>query len=172
MRRAALLGRFAYGALFLVALPVGLVTWARATVGVVTVPAVFAPAAGWSLVLIGGLLAAAGAYELTLRGRGLPMNPFPPQLLVRTGIYRWLKNPMYIGFVLVCAGVAMATGSAAGLWLVTPTVALGAAALVYGFERHDLARRFGTVTLVRPMLSLPHCNGDVPSVADRVAVFL
>jgi protein-S-isoprenylcysteine O-methyltransferase Ste14 len=164
--------KVAYGALFLIALPAGLVAWGQGTAGVITVPAVHAPAAGWSLAVIGGLLVAAGAYQLTVHGRGLPMNPFPPSLLVRTGIYRWLRNPMYIGFVLVCTGVAIATGSAAGLWLVTPTVALGAAALVYGFERHDLVRRFGPAVLVPPLLSLPRGNGNAPSAAERVAVFL
>ena len=164
--------KLAYGALFLVGLPVGLVTWARATGGVITVPAVHAPVAGWSLAGMGGLLLAMGAYDLIVRGRGLPMNPFPPSVFVRTGIYRWLRNPMYIGFVLACAGVAIATGSAAGLWLVTPTVALGAAALLYGYERHDLVRRFGPAVLDPPVLSLPRGNGNAPSVAERVAVFL
>ena len=169
---AALLGRVAYGALFLVALPAGLVTWAGATADLVRVPVIHAPAAGWSLAVVGMLLATAGAYELIVRGRGLPMNPYPPPRLVRTGIYRWLRNPMYIGFVLACGGIALAVGSAAGLWLVTPTVALGAAALVYGFERHDLLRRLGPVALAPPILSLPRADGAAPSAADRVAVLL
>ncbi len=164
--------KVAYGALFLVALPAGLGMWAQATADVITVPAVRASVAGWSLAVIGVLLVSVGAYALIARGRGLPMNPFPPPLLVRTGIYRWLRNPMYIGFVLGCAGVAIATGSAAGLWLVTPTVALGAAALAYGHERHDLVRRFGPSVLVPPLLSLPRGNGNAPSAAERVAVFL
>lgn len=170
--RAALLGRLAYGALFLIALPAGLMTWAWATADVITLPPVRAAAAGWSLALIGGLLMTAGAYELIVHGRGLPMNPFPPPRLVRSGIYRWLRNPMYIGFVLACGGVAVASGSAAGLWLVTPTVALGAAALVYGYERHDLARRFGPDALAPPMLSLPRAHGGAPAATERVAVFL
>jgi len=164
--------RLAYGALFLAALPAGLLVWARATADVITLPAVRAPLAGWSLVLVGVVLGAAGAFELILRGRGLPMNPFPPPLLVRTGIYRWLRNPMYVGFVLMCLGVAVGAGSASGLWLVTPAVALGAAALVYGYERHDLARRFGANALLPPILSLPRPTGGAPSVAERIAVFL
>ncbi len=164
--------KLAYGALFLVGLPAGLVVWARATADAIRLPVVRAPVVGWSLAVVGLLLGSMGAYELIVRGRGLPMNPFPPPLFVRTGIYRWLSNPMYLGFVSLCAGVALATGSAAGLWLVTPTVALGAAALVYGYERHDLTRRFGPAALVPPILSLPRATGDAPSAAERVAVYL
>ncbi len=164
--------KWAYGLLFVVGLPAGLVVWARATAAVITLPAVRAPVVGWSLALAGLLLGSAGGYELIARGRGLPMNPFPPARLVRTGIYRWLRNPMYLGFVLICAGVAMAWGSAPGLWLVTPTVALGAAALVYGYERHDLARRFGANAFVPTLLSLPRATDGPPAIGERVAVFL
>jgi hypothetical protein len=50
---------------------------------------------------------------------------------------------MYSGFVLVCAGVSIVSGSAGGLWLVTPSVALASAALVLGYELPDLRQRFG-----------------------------
>lgn len=79
---------------------------------------------------------------------------------------------MYLGFVAICAGVALAAGSASGLWLVTPTVALAAAALVFGYERHDLARRFGAAASTPPLLSLPRATAAAPPAAERVAVFV
>ena len=100
------------------------------------------------------------------------MNAFPPPRLVRAGIYRWIRNPMYIGFGLACVGTSIASGSASGLWLVTPVACLAAAALVHGFERHDLRRRFGPDALTPPLLSLPRGNGAPPTMAQRVAVFL
>jgi protein-S-isoprenylcysteine O-methyltransferase Ste14 len=166
------LGRVAYAALFIVALPVGLVAWARSTASVIALPPVHASIAGFGLVGLGVLLLAAGARDLVVRGGGLPMNPFPPPRLVRSGIYRWIRNPMYIGFALACVGVSLATGQSAGLWLVTPAVCISAAALVYGFERHDLVRRFGPDALALPLLSLSRGNGDPPTVAHRIAVFL
>ena len=81
------------------------------------------------------------------RGGGLPMNAFPPPRFVSGGIYALVPHPIYGGFVLACAGVAVYTGSASGLWLVTPTVALGCAALVLGYELPDLRRRFGPAGL-------------------------
>jgi len=170
--RGAVLWRFAYGALFVIGLPAGLIAWAKATAGVVALTPVRAPAAGLGLAAIGLLLFAMGAYVLIVRGRGPPMNPFPPPLLVRTGIYRWIRNPMYIGFALATGGISMATGSASGLWLVTPATCLAAAALVYGFERHDLVRRFGPEALAPPLLSLPRGAGDRPTAVHRAAVFV
>jgi len=77
---------------------------------------------------------------------------------------------MYIGFGLACAGVSILTGSASGLWLVTPVASLAAAALVYGFERPDLARRFGSDALRPPLLSLPRGGDAPPTHSMRAAV--
>ena len=95
----------------------------------------------------------------------------PPPHLVRTRIYRWVRDPIYIGFVLACAGVSIAAGSPAGLWIVTPVTALACAALVYGYERHDLRRRFGKDALQPPVLSIPP-DDDNAIPQHRAAVFL
>ena len=84
----------------------------------------------------------AGAWGLWVHGGGLPMNAFPPSRLVERGVYRYLSQPIYIGFVMVCAGTSIVAGSRAGLWVVTPLVAAGCAARVWGYERHDLRKRF------------------------------
>jgi len=164
--------RIAYGALFVLVLPVALVLWARASAPMVPLVAVRSQTLGVVLAGFGLLLIAAGARDLIVRGGGLPMNAFPPPRFVRTGIYRWIRNPMYIGFGLVCAGASIAFGSASGLWLVTPVTCLAAAALVHGYERHDLRRRFGPDALTPPLLSLPRGDGEPPSMAQRIAVFL
>jgi protein-S-isoprenylcysteine O-methyltransferase Ste14 len=172
VRAGGLAGRLLYGVLFLALVPVGLVAWARATEPVVRVPPVHSLPVGAGLVAVGMLLLVAGGRALIVSGGGLPMNPFPPRRLVRSGVYRWISNPMYIGFGLACAGVSIATGSAAGLWLVTPTACLGAAALVYGFERHDLRHRFGAEAIAPPRLSLPRGDGERPAPVHRAAFFL
>jgi protein-S-isoprenylcysteine O-methyltransferase Ste14 len=164
--------RVAYGAMFVLVLPVGLGLWAGASAPMVPLHAVHSPAGGFALAAIGFVLLAAGARDLIRRGGGLPMNAFPPPRLVRSGIYRWLRNPMYIGFGLACAGMSIALGSASGLWLVTPVACLAAAALVQGFEVHDLGRRFGPAALAPPLLSLPRGDGEPPTPVARMAVFV
>ena len=139
-----------YGALFVVLLPLGLVLWARVTEATVPLPVVQSVATGFALTLAGGLLIACGWYALIVHGHGLPMNAFPPTRLVHTGVYRWLQNPIYIGFGLISAGSSIAAGSASGLWLVTPTVILAAVALVFGFERIDLSAASGRRRSNRP----------------------
>ena len=162
--------RASYGAIFVAGVPTLLVWWAHATEGVVPLRAIHSAPAGVALGLASLALVAAGARALMLHGRGLPMNAFPPPRFVREGVYRWIRNPMYIGFGLACAGIAIATGSASGLWLVTPIAALAATALVFGFERPDLLRRFGPDALRPPLLSLPRGTDDAPAIVQRAAV--
>ena len=164
--------RLGYGLLFWVAVPLGLAAWARAAGRNLPLHPVHSPAAGAAAAALGLMLVVAGTWELIARGGGLPMNPFPPPRLVRSGIYSWIRSPIYIGFGLVCAGVSVGLGSASGLWLVTPVAWLAAAALVHGFERHDLVRRFGPDALRAPRLSLPRGGEEPPTVAGRVAVYL
>ncbi len=164
--------RVLYGGFFALLLPVGLVLWARETSPIIPLHPIHSPLVGGVLIGVGLLLLAAGVFELMVHGDGLPMNPFPPKRLVRRGIFRWIRNPIYIGFGLGVAGVAIGAGSPAGLWLVTPAVWLGAAGLVFGFERHDLRARFGDAALDPPLLSLPRGDGAAPAATQRAAVLL
>jgi protein-S-isoprenylcysteine O-methyltransferase Ste14 len=166
------IARGLYGALFVAGLPFLLVRWARATEDVVPLTVVHQPGAGLAVAAAGIALVTAGVYALIVHGRGLPMNAFPPPRFAREGVFGWIRHPIYTGFTLACAGVAVATGSASGLWLVTPVVALAAAALVFGFERPDLVRRFGGDATARLGLSLPRADDERPEPWHRVAVFL
>jgi protein-S-isoprenylcysteine O-methyltransferase Ste14 len=55
--------------------------------------------------------------ERLFRRDGVGVCPFSPvPRLVRSGPYRLTRNPMYLGFVLLSAGVALVTGVPANLW--------------------------------------------------------
>lgn len=166
------IGRLLYGGLFVVVVPLSLAAWALALEPVVPLPTPHAPRAGVLVAVAGLALLALGIVDLIRRGRGLPMNAFPPTVFVRSGIYRWLRNPIYVGFGLLMAGVSLATGSAAGLWVVTPVTALAMLALVWGYERHDLLARFGPACLAAPLLSLPAAVTRSPTVSERAAVYV
>jgi protein-S-isoprenylcysteine O-methyltransferase Ste14 len=167
---ASVLPRILYGALFVILLPAGLVLWARALDPLIGLTAVQSTWAGVALVAGGATLMLAGMTGLMAHGNGLPMNAFPPARYVRTGVFRWIRNPIYIGFGLTVPGVAIIAGSAAGLWIVAPTAALGAAALWFGYERHALLARFGASALERPMLSFPPATEEPARPSDRAAV--
>jgi len=80
-----------------------------------------------------------GAY-----GRGTPAPIDPPRKLVMRGPYRWVRNPMYLGVLLVVIGEAVF------FWripLALYVVCLASAfqLLVVGIEEPSLRRRFGAI---------------------------
>ena len=74
------------------------------------------------------------------------MSPYPPARLVSRGVYRVVADPMYVGAVLLCGGLSVIAASPAGVWIVTPVLALSAAAFVLGYERDATRARFGAVS--------------------------
>ncbi len=169
--RTRVIARILYGGLFVLVLPLLLVVWAAAVSSVVRVPSYREPIAGVALLAAGLALGAAGMWSLWRVGGGLPMNAFPPPRPVNVGVYGWISHPIYLGFVLACAGVSFLVGSASGLWLVTPLAAAGSAALVVGYERLDLRRRFGDA-LLRPRIVLPPDAPGAPTAWQRLGVYV
>lgn len=76
--------------------------------------------AGTALALTGAGCALAGARPF---GAGAQLSGIDPGTLHATGIYRYSRNPQYLGLVMTSAGVALARRSAAagllalGVWL-------------------------------------------------------
>jgi protein-S-isoprenylcysteine O-methyltransferase Ste14 len=71
------------------------------------------------LRVLGAMIAVAGlatalAGVLAFRQQRTTVDPRYPErasALVADGIYRWTRNPMYVGFVCVAIGAAIALGS-------------------------------------------------------------
>lgn len=162
--------RLAYAALFVLALPALLVAWAIRLDTVLALPAYGSVAPGAGVAIAGLALMAAATRDLWVHGRGLPASPFPPERLVTRGVYRIIAHPIYLGAVLVALGVSLATRSAAGLWIVSPVLALAVAAFVIGFESDSTRRRYGA--LPAPLLRLPDDSDAPPSAIERAAVYV
>jgi len=162
-------GKLAYGALFVVVVPAMLVGWARGTAEVVSLPPLRSVPLGAALVVAGLALVAAGAWALRVFGGGMPMNAYPPPRFVERGVYALVPHPIYVGFCGIVLGSSLAVGSASGVYLVAPLTALGCVALVLGYERHDLERRFGK-SRPRTAVHLPDDSRAPPSVMDRLSV--
>src|SRR2546425_5716198 len=105
-------GKWAYGAAFVLLLPVGLAAWAAATADTVPLPAPHSPPLGFGMAATGAALLLFGMVHLWRYGGGLPMNAYPPPRYVERGVYRLLPHPIYAGFVMLCAGISIGVGSA------------------------------------------------------------
>ncbi len=171
MRRGIKWGKIFYALVFIVLLPLFLWIWSICSQHNVRLPVWNFTAAGWVLLAGGVGLMASGMAALLLYGNGLPMNAYPPSRYVFRGVYRFLAHPIYAGFSLACIGTAMLSRSASGLWLVSPTVVLGCVALVLGYEKPDLLKRFGSA-LPKPLLHLPASQETTPTWNERLSVYL
>ena len=167
------LPKIIYALVFCVALPVALAFWARAVSAYLPPPLFTDVPLGAGLCAAGIVLIAASMLALRVHGRGLPMNGFPPPVYVTRGPYRLTRHPIYVGFCMACAGAAIMSGSGGGFWLVLPMTVAGSAALVWGFERPDLRRRFGPLPdRYEPFFRIPKNTGDTPGIADRVSALM
>jgi protein-S-isoprenylcysteine O-methyltransferase Ste14 len=168
--KGPMMSRIAYAALFTVVLPAVLVLWAMRLDPLMQLPAYGSLGCGLALAVAGGALMAAGTFSLSVHGRGLPASPFPPERLVDRGIYRMAAHPIYLGAVVFCLGIALLARSPTGLWIVTPVLALAAAAFVVGFERDATRRRYGVAAA--PLLRLPEETDAPPKPVERIAVYV
>lgn len=104
------------------------------------------PGSGSALALapfaIGLAIVQACVRDFLVVGRGTLAPWDPPRHLVVVGLYRWVRNPMYIGVLGVLAGWAIATGSGV-LWLYLVAIALGFHLRVVLAEEPALREQFG-----------------------------
>lgn len=97
---------------------------------------------GAAIVVVGGSLALWCVLAFALVGRGTPAPFDPPRRLVRRGPYRFVRNPMYLGALLVLAGASLFFGSLA-LLAFAAGFAVATHAFVVLYEEPTLRRIFG-----------------------------
>lgn len=99
-------------------------------------------------IVIAAILFVAGAglgfpAVLAFRAARTHVEPWKPaRALVTDGIFRWLRNPMYVGLMLLLAGLAVALASD---WTLVTTVVF-AVAIHFGVVKREeryLAAKFG-----------------------------
>ena len=105
----------------------------------------FSPASllGLSCIGVGAVLLAACIFEFARSGRGTLSPVDPPRHLVVRGLYRYVRNPMYVSVTAIILGEALLTRSVA-LALYWAVWFVGANLFVIGFEEPSLLRRFGS----------------------------
>ena len=96
-----------------------------------------------AVLLVAGLIALVGAFvRFVVEGLGTPAPVAAPDRLVVGGVYRYVRNPMYVAVLVAIVGQALLLGRlvlllyAAGAWLLV-------AAFVRFYEEPTLTSRFG-----------------------------
>ncbi len=100
-------------------------------------------AAGGAILIVAGIAVVLLAFaRFVLEGRGTPAPIAPTDTLVVGGLYRYVRNPMYVAVGSIIVGQALLLGQpvllawAAVFWAVV-------AAFVHGYEEPTLSDRYG-----------------------------
>jgi len=103
----------------------------------------------WPVVAVGAVLVAAGAAVLlqafarfVVEGIGTPAPVAPPEHLVVGGLYRYVRNPMYLAVAATIVGQALILGRPA-LLLYVAVFGIAVASFVHFYEEPTLAQKFG-----------------------------
>ena len=105
-------------------------------------PAIFRSPSGGILFVVGGAILLASVVSFYRRGRGTLAPWDPPKHLVVQDLYRFNRNPMYVGVVLVILGWALITGNPwnYGYALLLPLIFHARVVL---YEEKEMERLFG-----------------------------
>ncbi|MFL6229636.1 MAG: methyltransferase family protein [Pyrinomonadaceae bacterium] len=96
---------------------------------------------GLLLILIGVSVYCWCAWDFAVTGRGTPAPIDPPKELVACGLYRRVRNPMYVGVMSIVLGESLLFGSRTLLWYAL--VVFGWFNLfVFLYEEPTLRRKF------------------------------
>jgi protein-S-isoprenylcysteine O-methyltransferase Ste14 len=94
--------------------------------------------------VLGFAVALRCVWDFGWTGRGTPAPMAPPQQLVVVGFYRYVRNPMYVGFAAGWVGLWVVFGHAdPGLIAAALAVAAGIHLFVFCYEEPTLRRKFG-----------------------------
>jgi protein-S-isoprenylcysteine O-methyltransferase Ste14 len=97
---------------------------------------------GWVLLGAGAIVLVSAFLRFVTEGMGTPAPVAPAEHLVVGGLYRYVRNPMYVAVVATILGQAMVLGSAA-LFGYGAAIALTVAAFAHFYEEPALTRQFG-----------------------------
>jgi protein-S-isoprenylcysteine O-methyltransferase Ste14 len=97
---------------------------------------------GAALIVAGVVVLAQAFIRFVREGSGTPAPPAPTDRLVVGGLYRYVRNPMYIAVAATIVGQALVLGR---LWLLAYAALFCAvvATFVRLYEEPALARQFG-----------------------------
>jgi protein-S-isoprenylcysteine O-methyltransferase Ste14 len=102
---------------------------------------VFVYSIGWIVVIL-GLAAAFGGLRQLIRAHTSPNPHAPTTSVVTTGVYRFTRNPIYIGYLCMLIGIPLVFGNYWGLAL-SPLQVVLFNRLIIRHEEAYLSGKFG-----------------------------
>ena len=99
-------------------------------------------AAGWLLVLAGTAVLVRAFVAFAWHGRGTPAPAAPTERLVVHGLYRYVRNPMYIAVLALVLGQVLLFQSW-GLFAYLVLIGTAQAAFVHLYEEPTLREAYG-----------------------------
>ncbi|HKM80691.1 MAG TPA: isoprenylcysteine carboxylmethyltransferase family protein [Candidatus Acidoferrum sp.] len=94
--------------------------------------------------VLGFAVALRCVWDFGRTGHGTPAPIAPPQRLVVVGFYRYVRNPMYVGFFVGWTGLWVIFGRAnLAAIIVAAIVVVGVALFVRFYEEPTLRKKFG-----------------------------
>ena len=99
---------------------------------------------GWPILAAGVLLGLWCAFEFAWRGLGTPAPFDPPRRLVVSGLYRFVRNPMYVGVGIALIGEAIVFPHLTTFLLIMLAVLwIATTVFIVVYEEPTLRRLFG-----------------------------
>lgn len=98
--------------------------------------------AGVALIVIGVLALIECFLRFVIAGRGTPAPPMPTEALVVSGLYRYVRNPMYLAVFAVIVGQGVLFGDRRTL-VYAVCAGLAFTLFVMLYEEPTLRRRYG-----------------------------
>jgi protein-S-isoprenylcysteine O-methyltransferase Ste14 len=130
------------------------------------------------VILIGaGLVPLLRSFVDFFQAGGTPVPLASPPRLVVTGFYRYVRNPIYVGFLIILIGQTLLFGTLGMLRYTAITIVIGLAAVRF-YEEPVLARKFGPeyqayraavrawVPRLRPWTPRPQAGADGPHASQ------
>jgi protein-S-isoprenylcysteine O-methyltransferase Ste14 len=126
--------------------------------------AVWLQVLGWALVALGAAVLLEAFARFVVEGAGTPAPAAPTEKLVVGGLYRYVRNPMYLAVAAVIAGQALVLGR----WVLVgygSVFGLAVWSFVHWYEEPTLRRQLArhTTTTARPF----RAGGRAGRVAER-----
>lgn len=141
MRFLSVLRGACFVALYFFALP-GVFVWLNESLGLPRWDGILLDSIGAALLAGGVGICMYCAWLFRTVGRGTPVPSEPPRQLVQTGLFRFSRNPIYLGYVMIGLGAFFVAGHLALLFYPLSIFLLAELYLIT-IEEPQLVARFG-----------------------------